>query len=109
MSVDAQVHSKFKLFSGTLDKGAISRELATEVEEFARNAKAAPKSIGVEYLEHERRVILSLGYRDDEPAYPIRLESASLGVGFARKSRRARRRRAGATGQSDGRGGGKAL
>ena len=79
MTADAQVHSKFKLFSGTLDKGAISRDLAGAVEEFARSAKAAPKSIGVEYLEQEHRVVLSLGYRDDEAAYPIRLESVSLG------------------------------
>jgi hypothetical protein len=41
--------------------------------------KAAPKSIGVEYLEHSKQVVVSLGYRDDEPGYAIKLQSVSLG------------------------------
>ena len=79
MSVNHQVHSKFKLFSGTLGPGASLGALATEVEAFAKTAKAAPKSNGVEYLEHDKQVIVSLGYRDDEASYPIKLRAVSLG------------------------------
>lgn len=75
-NIHAQVHAKFKLFAGTLDGIA---HLAAEVERFAESAHAAPKSIGVEYLEHAKRVLISLGYRDDEPAYAIRLHTVSLG------------------------------
>lgn len=74
-----QVHSKFKLFTGTLGPGASLGKLADDVAAFAAKAKAAPKSIGVEYLEHSNQVVVSLGYRDDEPAYPIKLRSVSLG------------------------------
>jgi hypothetical protein len=79
MSVQGQVHSKFKLFSGPLGPNGSLGKLASEVEEFARKAKAAPKSIGVEYLEHSKQAVVSLGYRDDEPAYPIKLHAVSLG------------------------------
>ena len=79
MSVKEQVHSKFKLFTGPLGPGASLGKIATDAEEFAKKAKAAPKSIGVEYLEHAKQVVLSLGYRDDEPPYPIKLQATSLG------------------------------
>jgi hypothetical protein len=79
MSVKGQVHSKFKLFTGSLGAGGNLGKLATDVESFAKSAKAAPKSIGVEYLEHTKQVIVSLGYRDDEPAYGIKLHGVSLG------------------------------
>jgi hypothetical protein len=79
MSVKEQVHSRFKLFTGSLGPGGSLGKLATDVEEFAARAKAAPKSIGVEYLEHNKQVVVSLGYRDDEPGYRIKLQSVSLG------------------------------
>ncbi len=79
MSVKAQVHSKFKLFCGPLGPNASLGKLATDVEAFATSAKAASKSIGVEYLEGTKQVVLSLGYRDDEAAYPIKLHTISLG------------------------------
>src|SRR5262249_37721018 len=53
--------------------------LADEVANFARKADAAAKSIGVEYLESAERLIITLGYRDDEPGYPIKLTCVSLG------------------------------
>lgn len=79
MSAKDQVHSKFKLFAGTLDAGGSLGALGTEVEKFAAGAKAAPKSIGVEYLEHSKQVVVSLGYRDDEAPYAIKLSTVSLG------------------------------
>jgi len=79
MTVQGQVHSRFKLFSGKLGAGGSLGKLATEVADFAKKAKAAPKSIGVEYLEHSKEVVFSLGYRDDQPPYDIKLDTVSLG------------------------------
>src|SRR4051812_21251687 len=74
-----QVHSKFKLFTGTLAADKTIGALAGEIAAFARDNKVAAKSIGVEYLESAKKLILTLGYRDDEAPYPIALQSVSLG------------------------------
>ncbi len=89
MSAKEQIHSKFKVFAGTLGPGGSLGALANEVASFATSAKAAPKSIGVEYLEHSNEVVVSLGYRDDEAPYPIKLSSVSLGQvkGFSEPER----------------------
>jgi hypothetical protein len=79
-SAKDQVHGKFKLFTGELGADLTLGPLATEVEAFVAKTKCAPKSIGVEYLEGERRVVISLGYREGEPAYRIKLRSATLGT-----------------------------
>jgi len=77
-SVTEQIHAKFKVFAGELHGNSIDR-LAAEVESFVSREKIAPKSIGVEFLESSRRVILTLGYRDDEPGYAVSLSSVDLG------------------------------
>jgi hypothetical protein len=74
-----QVHGKFKVFSGPLGKGGTVGSLGNKVESWARKAKVAPKSIGIEYLEERGTVILSIGYRDDEAPYPVRLKTVALG------------------------------
>ena len=78
-TIAQQVHAKFRLFSGVLEDGKSIAKLAEQVEQFAAHAKAAPKSIGIEYLGHSKRIVFSLGYRDDEPAYPVKLNIVSLG------------------------------
>ena len=77
--IASQVHNKFKVFSGDLQPDKMIGGLADEVAGFARENKIAAKSIGVEYLESAKRLIITLGYRDDEEAYPIKLHSVSLG------------------------------
>lgn len=76
-----QFHGKFKLFTGTLGADLSLGAVAREAEEFVRKNPCAPKSIGVEYLEGEKRLVLSLGYRDaGETPYAIALHAVSLGV-----------------------------
>ncbi|HZS08104.1 MAG TPA: hypothetical protein VFD58_24940 [Blastocatellia bacterium] len=77
--IASQVHSRFKVFSGQLAADNTLGPLADEVANFARSTGVAAKSIGVEYLESADRLIITLGYRDDEPGYPIRLNCVSLG------------------------------
>ncbi len=74
-----QVHNKFKVFAGKLAADRTLGPLADKVADFARSAGVAAKSIGVEYLESAERLIITLGYRDDEPGYPIKLTCVSLG------------------------------
>ena len=78
-NIGHQVHGRFKMFAGKLEPGHSIAAIAAQVEQFAATAGAAPKSIGVEYLEHNATVVVTLGYRDDEPAYPIKLHVVSLG------------------------------
>ena len=74
-----QVHDRFKVFEGALEPDHSIATLASQVAEFARQPNVAAKSIGVEYLEGEKRVLLTLGYRDDAPGYPIKVQTVSLG------------------------------
>lgn len=80
-NIASQVHNRFKVFSGALEPGHRIDALAKKVAEFVASShgKVAPKSIGVEYLESAHRLIVTLGYRDDEPGYPIALHAVSLG------------------------------
>ncbi len=77
--INEQVHHKFKVFAGKLAEDGTLGALAGEVEGWASGGKLAPKSIGIEYVEAADKLILSIGYRDDEAGYPIQLHSAKLG------------------------------
>jgi hypothetical protein len=77
--IEEQVHHKFKVFVGELNADQTVGEMANEVAAFAEQNKVAAKSIGVEYLESAKRLIITLGYRDDEESYPIQLQSVHLG------------------------------
>ena len=74
-----QVHNHFKVFAGQLDANNSIGALADEVANYVKENGIAPKSIGVEYLEAADRLIITLGYRNDEPGYPIKLSCVSLG------------------------------
>jgi hypothetical protein len=77
--VAAQVHHRFKVFTGDAGADGGIAALAPEVERFVSDRGVAAKSIGVEFLEAARKLVLTLGYRDDEPGYAVRLTSRSLG------------------------------
>jgi hypothetical protein len=77
MSVKEQVHGKFKVFAGPLAADRSLGHLAQQVADFAKDKSA--KSIGVEYLEGDKQLIVTLGYRDDETAYAVEVKTVSLG------------------------------
>jgi hypothetical protein len=52
--------------------------LAEQIADFASKSGVAPKSIGTEYLESSKSLVMTLGYRDDEPAYKIQLHCVEL-------------------------------
>jgi hypothetical protein len=74
-----QVHDKFKVFVGELAPDDTIGKLAEDVAGFANHSGIAAKSIGVEYLESAKRLVVTLGYRQDEESYPIRLHSIRMG------------------------------
>ena len=77
--ITQQVHEKFKIFSGTLAADGTIGKLADDVAAFAGQSKIAAKSIGIAYLEPSKRVVVTIGYRDDEDPYPVKLHSVRLG------------------------------
>jgi hypothetical protein len=78
--IAGQVHGKFKVFNGTLAPDGTLGALGSQVENWVASAKVAPKSIGVEFIESAGSLLLSVGYRDDEPGYPIKLSAVRIGT-----------------------------
>jgi hypothetical protein len=78
-AINHQVHTQFKVFVGQLAADQSIGGLAAEVAAFAQTNNVAAKSIGVEYVEALKRIVVTLGYRMDEAPYPIRLQSVPLG------------------------------
>lgn len=74
-----QAHHKFKVFLGHLGQDHTLGALAGEIEAFVRDAGVAPKSIGAEFLEGSGQILVSLGYRDDEPAQPVQIRTVPVG------------------------------
>lgn len=74
-----QIHDKFKVFVGAVTTSGGIDAVAAALESFVRDARIAPKSIGVEYLEGAKKLVVSLGYRDDEAPYAVKLETLPLG------------------------------
>lgn len=77
--IASQVHSHFKAFSGAFDGGAGVAALSAEVATWVNGANVAPKSIGIEYLEGQKQLLLSVGYRTDETPYKVSLTTANIG------------------------------
>ena len=69
-----QVHDKFKSFLGS-DIASISDAISS----YAAGAGVAANSIGIVHVNSANELLFSLGYRDDEPGYPVALTSVSLG------------------------------
>lgn len=75
-----QVHSEFRVFTGKAAKGNPIAGVARKAEAFVSAEKVAPKSIGVEYLEATREVILTVGFRRGVAPYEVSIVARSLGV-----------------------------
>jgi hypothetical protein len=73
-TISHQVHDNFKSFVGS-DITSISTAIAS----FAQNSGVAAKSIGIVHVNTASELLFSLGYRDDEPGYPVALKAVFLG------------------------------
>ena len=77
MADSAQVHYLFKLFFGSLDDAGHITEVAKQVNEWAAKDKVAVKSVGAAYAKG--KLMLTIGYRDDEEPYEVALHSSKIG------------------------------
>lgn len=77
--IDEQVHENFKVFFGEVGTDGSIGSISDEVTQFVEENKVAAKSIGVEYIESIKKLMVTLGYRTGEESYPVRLTSVSLG------------------------------
>lgn len=74
-----QVHSKFKVFVGDPVSDNSIGDLGRQIEQFVDDAKIAPKSIGIEYLESSHKLIMTLGYSDEQSCTPVTISCKNLG------------------------------
>ena len=79
-AVNAQAHTRFKVFSGAAKTAAEIDAVFAQVESFAADRSVAAKSIGVEYVEAAGKLVVTLGYREDEAGYGVKLTRRSLGT-----------------------------
>ena len=77
MAENAQVHDKFKLFVGELDEAGHVSKLAKSMHEWVAKDKVAVKSVGAAVATD--KLMLTIGYRDDEPTYEVVLHSSKIG------------------------------
>jgi hypothetical protein len=73
-----QSHNNFKMFAAQYAKGVGLDRLLREIEDWVKTNKVAPKSIGIEFLEDTKTLIMSIGHRNDE-AYEVTLNTALIG------------------------------
>lgn len=73
-----QVHAKFKVFVGQPTSDGIG-PVGDQIAEFVQQSQVAAKSIGVEFLEQSKSLLVTLGYRSDEPSYPVAVKAVPLG------------------------------
>ena len=59
--IHAQVHNHFKVFIAPYDTRKGPAELSAQVSQWVAASGAAAKSIGVEYLEATKRLVLTVG------------------------------------------------
>lgn len=78
-NIHDQVHNHFKVFAGTYDAQGGLGGLDAAVPAWVAESGAAAKSVGVEYLESAKRLVLTVGYRTDEPGYAIALKTVNVG------------------------------
>jgi hypothetical protein len=77
MAENAQVHDRFKLFVGELDEAGHVSKLAKSIHEWVAKDKVAVKSVGAAVAMG--KLVLTIGFRDDEPTYEIVLHSSKIG------------------------------
>jgi len=85
LKMKTQVHGKFKFFLLDFKNGKLSKADQKAVTDFANGAGVLVKSIGIEYIESEKRVLLSLGYEGRRNAERVGIAISKIGKLDAKK------------------------
>lgn len=72
-----QEHTKFKIFTKEFSAESSIDNLLEEIVKWASENNVGPKSIGVEYLEGAKNIVMSVGYREDEN-YSVALDCMKI-------------------------------
>lgn len=70
---------EFKVFSGPLSPENTLGSLAEEVSCFVSDQKVTARSLGVEYLESKRKLVLTLGYSRQPADFGVEVQALPLG------------------------------
>lgn len=74
-----QVHNKFKFFVVSYQDGKLSTKLKKEIIEFTNGGKVTPKSIGVEFIESNSTLIISIGYSEKKSSNKFDISIKKVG------------------------------
>jgi hypothetical protein len=74
MAIQHQIHESFKVFAGSS-----LEDVSSQIKAFTSSGSIAAKSIGVEYLDGPHQLVVSLGYTENQPGYPVSLFSKPVG------------------------------
>jgi hypothetical protein len=69
-------HHQFKVFKGKLES---INDLKGKIESFVFESKVSAKSIGIEFIEHTKELLISLGYNNDNDSSSISIEVVNFG------------------------------
>ena len=69
-------HNQFKVFKGKLES---INDIKGKIESFVIESKVSAKSIGIEFIEHTKEVLISLGYNNDDSSSVISIEVVNFG------------------------------
>jgi hypothetical protein len=75
-----QIHNKFKFFVVEFDGKKLPAAVKKEIVKFANEGKVTPKSIGIEFLESESKLVISLGYAEKKHANKFDISIKKIGA-----------------------------
>ena len=74
-----QVHNKFKFFVIDYKDNKLSAKTKKEIVDFANNKKVTPKSVGVEFIESNATLVISLGYAEKKSTHKFDISIKKVG------------------------------
>jgi hypothetical protein len=69
-------HNQFKIFKGKLES---MTDIKKRIESFVAETKFSARSIGIEFIEHSKEVLISLGYTKDGNYSAVSIDMINLG------------------------------
>jgi hypothetical protein len=72
----AQTFGRFKLFKGSL---TAIQDILNKITEFANAPNVSPRSVGVEYLEKDQQVVVSIGFAHETDDKTVGFETSVVG------------------------------
>lgn len=75
-----QIHNKFKFFVIDYKDGKLSPKVKKDILSFANSGKITAKSIGVEFIESNSTLVVSLGYSEKKSSIKYDISVKKVGI-----------------------------